>query len=96
MFANIRAVDRFGRYGGEEFLLVLPGTSNEMAIKILDRLRLIVAGIDWNSIAQGVTVTMSTGVATLQKDETSDSVLVRADAALYRAKDYGRNRVEAA
>jgi diguanylate cyclase (GGDEF)-like protein len=96
MFANIRAIDKFGRYGGEEFLLILPDASNDVAAKILDRLRKIVAGIDWDSIARDVSVTISAGVATLQKDESADSLLARADTALYRAKDYGRNRIEAA
>jgi diguanylate cyclase len=94
LFANIRSIDRLGRYGGEEFLLLLPGTNGEEALKLLDRLRLIVADIDWDSIAEGVMVTMSAGVVALQRDETADSVLARADAALYRAKEQGRNRVE--
>src|SRR5712691_2278642 len=49
MYANIRSVDRFGRYGGEEFLLVLPDMSSESATRALDRLRAIVAGLDWSA-----------------------------------------------
>jgi len=96
MFANIRTIDKFGRYGGEEFLLILPDTSAEAAARILDRLRMIVADIDWDSIAHGVGVTISAGIASAEKGETSDTLLARADAALYRAKENGRNRVETA
>ena len=94
MFANIRAIDKFGRYGGEEFLLILPETSDDAAERTLDRLRLIVADLDWSTILHGMTVTISAGVVTLQPNETADSILARADIALYQAKDRGRNRIE--
>jgi len=96
MFANIRTIDKFGRYGGEEFLLVLPDTAEDVAEKVVDRLRMIVAGIGWNSISPGIAVTMSAGVATLRPGETPDNLLLRADVALYRAKECGRNRIERA
>ncbi len=94
MFANIRGIDKFGRYGGEEFLLILPEASNIEALRILDRLRKIVADLDWSTISQGMTVTLSAGVVTLRSDETADSILARADIALYQAKKMGRNRIE--
>lgn len=93
VFANVRPTDRFGRYGGEEFLLVLPNTGAAAALTILDRLREIVAGIDWTAFSQGMQVTISAGVAALRGDETSDSLLTRADGALYEAKAKGRNRI---
>ena len=93
VFANIRTVDRFGRYGGEEFLLVLPDTSSETAARMLDRLRTIVADIDWSALSLGLRVTISAGIATLDANETSDSFLARADRALYKAKAQGRNRI---
>jgi diguanylate cyclase (GGDEF)-like protein len=93
VFANIRTVDRFGRYGGEEFLLVLPDTSSETAARMLDRLRTIVADIDWSGLSLGLRVTISAGIATLDANETSDSFLARADSALYKAKAQGRNRI---
>lgn len=96
LFANIRLIDKFGRYGGEEFLLVLPEAGEDVAGKVVDRLRTIVADVDWNSISPGVDMTMSAGVATLLPGETVDSLLLRADVALYRAKDLGRNRIERA
>ena len=93
IFANIRSVDRFGRYGGEEFLLVLPDMSGDGAALAMDRLRAIVADLDWSAFSPGMTVTLSAGVATLKPDETTDSLLARADRALYTAKAQGRNRI---
>jgi diguanylate cyclase len=96
MFANIRTIDRFGRYGGEEFLLVLPNTQAESAARLLDRLRAIVADLDWSAFSAGMRVTLSAGVATLRADEHSDSLLARADKALYASKAQGRNRITSA
>jgi len=96
VFANIRPIDRFGRYGGEEFLLVLPDASQDGACRMLDRLRAIIAGLDWSAFSPGMRVTISAGVATLRGDENPDSFLVRADSALYAAKAQGRNRIASA
>ncbi|MBN8981129.1 MAG: GGDEF domain-containing protein, partial [Rhizobiales bacterium] len=93
MFANIRSIDRFGRYGGEEFLLILPETEEGAAERTLNRLRMIVAELDWSAISAGMTVTISAGVTKLLADDTPDSILARADTALYKAKDLGRNKV---
>jgi diguanylate cyclase len=95
-FANIRSVDRFGRYGGEEFLLVLPDMDTARAMRALDRLRAIIADLDWSAFSPGMKVTMSAGVATLNPNETSDTFLARADSALYAAKAQGRNRITSA
>ena len=96
VFANIRNFDRFGRYGGEEFLLMLPDTPSDIAARILDRLRAIVADLDWSAFSPGMQVTMSAGIATLRPDETPESFLARADRALYAAKARGRNRIASA
>jgi diguanylate cyclase (GGDEF)-like protein len=93
MFANIRSTDHFGRYGGEEFLLVLPDMAPDAAARGVDRLRAIVADQDWSAFSPGMQVTLSAGVATLKPDETTDSFLARADSALYAAKAQGRNRI---
>jgi diguanylate cyclase len=93
MFANIRNIDRFGRYGGEEFLLVLPATPDDDAARIIDRLRAITADLDWSAFSPGMQVTISAGVATLRPDESPDTFLARADSALYAAKAEGRNRI---
>ena len=96
VFANIRSIDRFGRFGGEEFLLVLPDTAHETANRILERLRAIIADLDWSAFSPGMRVTVSAGIATLNPNETSDAFLARADRALYEAKIRGRNRIASA
>jgi diguanylate cyclase (GGDEF)-like protein len=96
VFANIRNIDRFGRYGGEEFLLVLPDTPTDAAARILDRLRAIIADLDWSAFSPGMRVTISAGVAMLRMDESADTFLARADSALYAAKARGRNRIASA
>jgi diguanylate cyclase len=93
VFANLRHIDRFGRYGGEEFLLVLPDTPDDEAVRTLNRLRAIIADLDWSAFSPGMQVTISAGVATLKPDETPDTFLARADSALYIAKARGRNRI---
>ena len=93
MFANIRANDRFGRYGGEEFLLVLPDMDTTGAVRALDRLRAIIADLDWSAFSPDMKVTISAGVTTLKPEETPDTFLARADSALYAAKARGRNRI---
>jgi diguanylate cyclase (GGDEF)-like protein len=95
-FANIRTMDRLGRYGGEEFLLVLPGTAEDAAFRMLDRLRAIIADLDWSAFSPGMRVTISAGLATLRQNETSDNFLARADGALYASKANGRNRITSA
>ena len=93
MFANIRPADSFGRYGGEEFLLLLPDTSGDSAQRMLERLRSIVADLDWSAFSLGMRVTISAGVVTLRDVDTADTILARADSALYSAKAQGRNRI---
>jgi diguanylate cyclase len=95
LFANIRTIDRLGRYGGEEFLLVMPDTALDEAVRTLDRLRLTIAGLDWAAICGNMSLTMSAGVCAVRQDASADDILARADAALYRAKDAGRNCVMA-
>jgi diguanylate cyclase (GGDEF)-like protein len=96
VFANIRSIDRFGRYGGEEFLLVLPDLAEDNAARMVERLRAIVADLDWSALSPGMQVTLSAGVATLRSYESADTFLARADRALYTAKARGRNRIASA
>ncbi|UPJ67355.1 GGDEF domain-containing protein [Bradyrhizobium sp. 191] len=93
IFANIRPADSFGRYGGEEFLLLLPGMPGDVAQRMLERLRGIVADLDWSAFSPGMQVTISAGVATLHDIDTADTFLARADRALYSAKAQGRNSI---
>jgi diguanylate cyclase (GGDEF)-like protein len=93
-----RATDLVARYGGEEFAVMLPDTTLEGALKLMDAARLSVESSRPGGGEAGGTVTLSAGVALWdrERDATIESLLVRADAALYRAKDLGRNRVVAA
>ena len=93
LFANLRTIDKLGRYGGEEFLLILPDTANDQAVRTLDRLRSIVSEMDWSATLGSMKLTMSAGICSVRQEDSADDILVRADAALYRAKDAGRNRV---
>ncbi|MDA9403090.1 GGDEF domain-containing protein [Bradyrhizobium sp. CCBAU 45389] len=93
IFANIRPADSFGRYGGEEFLLLLPDTESGAASRMLERLRRLVADLDWSAFSPGMHVTISAGVVTLCDNDTADTFLARADSALYSAKAQGRNRI---
>ncbi|WP_245315236.1 GGDEF domain-containing protein, partial [Bradyrhizobium yuanmingense] len=95
IFANIRPADSFGRYGGEEFLLLLPDTSGDVALRTLERLRGIVADLDWGAFSPSMRVTISAGVVTLRDVDTADTFLARADSALYSAKAQGRNCIAA-
>jgi diguanylate cyclase (GGDEF)-like protein len=89
--AHQRATDRFGRHGGEEFLLILPDTGAAEAELALERLRDGVAGADWASLAPGLSVSFSAGLAVHQAGEPVEQLLSRADRGLYGAKDAGRN-----
>lgn len=90
----IRASDVLARWGGEEFLLMLVGTTPEQGLRLLERLREAVAAMAL-PLADGASlqVTVSIGAAMLRADETCDELLKRSDDALYRAKREGRNAV---
>jgi diguanylate cyclase (GGDEF)-like protein len=88
---GLRQVDRLARFGGEEFVVVAPGIDLTAAVELAERLRQAVAGKDF--IAAG-RVTASFGVAGYASGEPPAAMLKRADEALYRAKNGGRNKVE--
>ncbi len=90
---KMRDTDIFGRYGGEEFLLILTSITPESAEPALGRIRAGVAAVDWAQFAPGLAVTVSIGVAGFRKGENVGQLLYRADAALYEAKRAGRNRI---
>ena len=91
---GIREVDALGRFGGEEFLVLMPGASLEASLAVAERLR---AGLHGNPLllaGEPVGLSVSVGIAQWQvADEDASRVLVRADAALYEAKLRGRNCV---
>ena len=96
--ANIRGHDLACRFGGEEFVVIMPETSGEMAFAVAERLR---AGVECapfpiSRAPGGLNITVSIGIAgTEGAHDTADALLRRADQALYRAKQTGRNRVVA-
>jgi diguanylate cyclase (GGDEF)-like protein len=90
---RLRSADLLARIGGEEFLAVLVGIAPQQAAEICERLRLAVAEHDWGAITPGLTVRISVGIAGGTPPLTADTLLHRADHALYAAKRNGRNRV---
>jgi diguanylate cyclase (GGDEF)-like protein len=93
----LRQHDLIGRIGGEEFTGLLPGTSLEAAVQVAERIRGGVAALDLDDLVPGLRVTISLGVAALDRQDADfASLLDRADKALYRAKESGRDRVEVA
>ncbi len=82
------------RYGGEEFVAVLPGAAAERALDLAKDVRLAVEEFAFNAATEPLRCTISIGVAALQPGDTAEKLLKRADTALYMAKRAGRNRVE--
>jgi diguanylate cyclase (GGDEF)-like protein len=94
--AVLRSSDRLGRVGGEEFLMVLPGTGADAALEIAERARQAVEVAGFDDVAPGLRLAISLGVASCASGRDDKETLVKhADLALYRAKQGGRNRVEA-
>jgi len=92
MQETMRTSDLLGRWGGEEFLLILPQTDLEGALLMAEQLRSKIYNFTFERYPQRVS--MSLGVTHYHKGDTPNSILRRADNALYRAKNNGRNRVE--
>ena len=92
---NLRKVDLLCRYGGEEFVVIAPATTGQNAIGLADKLRKAIAQFPFPGIPRPVTI--SAGVSEYPaQGESRDDLVRAADAALYRAKQKGRNRVEGA
>ena len=92
--SQIRAQDFFGRYGGEEFVLVLPDTNRAGALRVAENLRRHIEACSFKFKDQPVAVTISCGVAELKQQESAAQAFERADTCLYAAKKNGRNRCE--
>lgn len=90
---RVRSTDIIGRYGGEEFILLLVGTGAERAVQILDGIREIFGGIRHRAVDADFTATISCGIASFPAADTCETLLDAADQALYAAKKAGRNRV---
>ncbi|QXI00659.1 diguanylate cyclase [Pseudomonas monsensis] len=91
---RLRGPDFIARFGGEEFVLLLPATPPAVGAKLLENLRAAIEACPFHFKGERVTITISMGMTTFRSGEHSDLVLKRADQALYRAKNAGRNRVE--
>jgi diguanylate cyclase (GGDEF)-like protein/PAS domain S-box-containing protein len=95
MRKTFREIDTAARMGGEEFAVILPGTDLAAARTVAERLRELVAKTPLVQDGKTISMTVSIGVATIDpRDSETDQILIRADKALYRAKENGRNQVE--
>lgn len=93
--AQMRDIDRVGRFGGEEFVVLMPGTAATEALSAAERLRDALLRRPWAWQGEQLTLTVSVGVAAWRGPQDQvDTLLKRADAALYRAKALGRDRFE--
>jgi diguanylate cyclase (GGDEF)-like protein len=90
---QVRERDSFGRYGGEEFLLLLPETLLEEAVLLAERVRQHIETLGFPDIAPDFALSVSIGVAEFRSGESIGQTVARADEALYQAKSSGRNRV---
>lgn len=91
---RLRGTDFIARFGGEEFVLLMPATVPAIGQKLLENLRAAIEACPFHFKGERVTITISMGLTAFRPGEHSDLVLKRADQALYRAKHAGRNRVE--
>jgi two-component system cell cycle response regulator len=96
MRASVRSHDAAGRYGGEKFLLILPGSELNTGYRQAERIRASIAAEQFSAGGHSLAITCSFGVACTNQPDASqaDSLVKRADEALYAAKRNGRNRVE--
>jgi diguanylate cyclase len=91
---RLRGTDFIARFGGEEFVLLMPSTVPSAGLKLLESLRASIEACPFHFKGEPVTITVSIGMSAFRPGEHGDQVLKRADQALYRAKNAGRNRVE--
>lgn len=93
---NMREVDFIARYGGEEFVSILPATDLKGAQLITDKLRELIASSKFHFRDEAVNITVSSGFAEVKNNEEGENLFIRADKALYKAKENGRNNCQAA
>ncbi len=90
---RVRNMDELARWGGEEFMLLLPETSSEGAAQAAEKLRSVIESHEFEYDGLQLSVTMTFGISTFRSGETLEACIARADAALYKGKEAGRNRV---
>ena len=91
---HLRPIDFIARFGGEEFVLLMPDTPLAAGLDLIEKLRAAIEACPFHFKGEPVTITTSIGVSAFRTGDRSDHVLKRADEALYRAKRRGRNAVE--
>lgn len=96
MRSVLRPYDSLGRYGGEEFVVITPGCDKDAALNLAERLRGTVNATPVSTSTGALPITLSLGVASLSRGLSTESLLRRADEALYQAKRAGKNRSQAA
>jgi len=89
----LRRTDVLARYGGEEFIVLFPHGNTEGITEVLERLRQTFADLRHDHLISGLQVTLSVGLTVWQQGDDANSLVQRADKALYKAKDLGRNRL---
>ena len=92
LVTNMRAIDVVSRYGGEEFMIAMPNTNADKALIAADRVRSLIAGTPIFVDGEALQITTSVGVAEVEQGESLRDVFKRADDALYKAKESGRNK----
>jgi diguanylate cyclase len=93
---SVRSADFVARYGGEEFVMLLPGTRLPDALRLTEEVRVAVTQLGFHFRGAPVSITVSGGVTELQDGDDADTAFDRADRAMYKAKEAGRNRVVSA
>jgi diguanylate cyclase (GGDEF)-like protein len=86
---NLRSSDIFGRYGGEEFLIICTQTTKENAFILAEKLRVLIKDFKFDEIGHK---TISLGISDFQKGDTVETLFKKADTALYEAKNTGRDK----
>ena len=92
---RLREVDFFCRFGGEEFVALMPETALDDAMEVLNKIRNAIANASFNYKEQPLSITLSVGVTQFKQDDDVETAFARADKALYAAKSAGRNCTQA-
>jgi diguanylate cyclase (GGDEF)-like protein len=88
---NMREEDIIGRYGGDEFLIILPNTRRQAGYKVAEHVRNMICQLEW--CHDKMKVTISGGITAMQKEKNADELIAKTDALLYQAKHNGRNSI---
>ncbi|MGB5793078.1 diguanylate cyclase [Poseidonibacter sp.] len=91
VLSGVREHDTVVRWGGEEFIILLPETNIDGAVMVAEKIRLLISEIPISS--ENLNITASFGISKMNEDDTKDSFILRTDKALYKAKDNGKNQV---